>query len=142
MTTPARTTRPHPSQARREQLQQAPDYERNLSVIKAAVVAPPGVLVERLEVVERQLADQARIIEVQGARIAALEARPAENEDGRPRKPGTWFKAKEAAHKLGYSPSGLRNLAKKGRIVFDVEGNGRRIYNIASVVAPSAPSVP
>jgi hypothetical protein len=105
---------------------------------------PSPALVEQIAELQRLVRDQGAELVAQAGRIADLEARSgaAHSEDGRPRPLGTWCKAKEAAHRLGYSPSGLRKLAKEGRIVFDTEGNGRRIYNIASVVAPSAPSVP
>jgi hypothetical protein len=125
-------------EVKREQRRIAADYRETLGLLEAAVAPAPDVL-ERLEALERLAADQARMIAAQEVRIAALEARPADDEDGRARLSGEWCTAKEAAHKSGYSPSGLRKLAKKGRIVFDVDG-GRRLYNIASIRAPSAAS--
>jgi hypothetical protein len=102
-----------------------------------ALAAVPPELLDLLETVQ----DVVRDLQ---ARVAALEGREGPStragEDGSARLPGIWCTAKEAAYRLGYSASGLRNLAKQRRIVFDTEGNGRRIYNIASVVAPSAPS--
>jgi hypothetical protein len=128
------------------------DYAENVRLIDAAT-APPPDLVEQIAELQRLVADQgARIVELErlvahgpnptsGAisRHGAKKPSPttdtrssiAEPEDGAPGAPGEWCKAKEAAHRLGYSPSGLRNLAKKGRIVFDVDG-GRRIYNISA----------
>jgi hypothetical protein len=142
MTTP--TPKPHQrpplalQAANREQRRIAADFAENVRLIEAAVAPAPDVL-ERIEALERLAADQARMLEAQAARIAVLEARPADDEDGTPRC-GIWCTAKEAAYRLGYSPSGLRLLAKKRRIVFDTEGNGRRLYNIASISAASAAS--
>jgi hypothetical protein len=92
----------------------------------------PDVLA-RLEALERTAADQAHVIEVQGARITALEAlnigsdlgtsrAPAVSEDGAPRPPGKWMRMKAAAAATGYSESGLRKMVRERRCVADFEG--------------------
>jgi hypothetical protein len=92
----------------------------------------PDVLA-RFEALERTVADQAHVIEAQGARIAALEARPAADEDGRPRSQGLWCKTAEAMRSTGYSRSGLRKLRQQNRIVFDFSGP-HCLYDVTSIV--------
>jgi hypothetical protein len=124
------------AQQAREQAQIARDYAENLRLIQAVVTPPPEV-VDLLKTMQQQITDQARTIEAHEARIAVLEARPVADEDGAPRS-GIWCTAKEAARRLGYSPSGLRKLAKEGRIVFDLHQGGRRRYDISTVVRSAA----
>jgi hypothetical protein len=91
------------------------------NALSAATAVPPE-LVERVAALERLAADQARMIEAQEGRIAKLEARPADDEDGRARPPGTWLGMKRAVAATGYSESGLRKMVKERRCAADFEG--------------------
>jgi hypothetical protein len=143
MGAPAGKTHPRPPQAEAARRQsyratKSPLISTDESALSASTAVPPE-LAGLLETMQAKIADlQARVGELEGRGGPSTSA----GEDGSARLPGIWCTAKEAAYRLGYSASGLRNLAKQRRIVFDTEGNGRRIYNIASVVAPSAPSAP
>jgi hypothetical protein len=104
--------------ARAEQAQIARDYEENVRIIQAAVAPPAGVL-DRIAALE--------------ARVTALEAQPAADEDGRPPRAGVWCKTKEAMRLTGYSRSGLRKLRQQNRIVFDFSGP-HCLYDATSIV--------
>jgi hypothetical protein len=109
-----------------------PTHQQRARALSAATAVPPE-LAGLLERVEQQLADQARMLAAQEARIDALESRPVDDEDGRPpRSPGSWCKTKEAMRLTGYSRSGLRKLRQQKRIVFDLSGP-HCLYDVTSV---------
>jgi hypothetical protein len=110
----------------------SPLISNDESALSAATAVPPDLL-DLLERVEQQLADQARMLAAQEARIDALEARPADDEDGRARLPGRWRGLKAASKATGYSVSGLRKMCDERRCVFDYSGPHRRI-NIDTVI--------
>jgi hypothetical protein len=112
----------------REQRLIAEDYNKALGLLQAVV--PPDLL-ERFEALELVVADQARLIAAQDARIASLEARPAADEDGAARS-GVWCRMAEAMRRTFYSRSGLLNLCRQGKIRFDYEGT-HRIIDVSSV---------
>jgi hypothetical protein len=101
---------------------------RRTHAFSAAVEAPSEALEQRVCILEQIIVDQAR-------RITALEAVQAAgddvNADGRPRL-GQWMKLKAAARASGYSESGLRKLARQGRIICDYDGPHLEI-NISSI---------
>jgi hypothetical protein len=133
--------RPPPTDlaAKREQRRIAADYRETLGLLQAATSVPPDLL-DRVAVLERLAQDQARTIAAQDARIAALEAQPAADEDGASR-PGVWCTAKEAMRLTDYSRSGLRKLRQQNRIVFDCSGP-RCLYDVTSIVRKKVRKVP
>jgi hypothetical protein len=125
--------------AKRERREMRADYERNLSIIKAAVAVPEDVL-DRIAALERVVADQARTIEAQDVRIAVFEGKSAGDEDGTARPPGRWRRLKEASRRTGYSISGLKRLCRLGHVRFDYEGPHRLID--IDTVPSKLPKVP
>jgi hypothetical protein len=124
----------------RERAQRARDYRETLAIVSAAVAPSPELLV-RVTMLEQRLADQARMIEHLQAKVAELEARPVEDEDGQPpRERGKWLRLKAAARSTGYSVSGLKKMCQSGRCVFDYEGP-HRLINI-DTVSRKVPKVP
>jgi hypothetical protein len=115
----------------REQRQQARDFAENVRLLQAAV-APAPELLDLLKTMQGQIADQARMLAAQEVRIAALEARPADDEDGQPRPRGKWLRMKDAVRKTGYSESGLRRLCRLGQCVADCSAP-HLLVNINSV---------
>jgi hypothetical protein len=128
MTTQGRQPHQRPSVARldpvREQRQQARDFNNTVAV--------PPELVDLIGTMQGQIADQARMLAAQEARIAALEARPADDEDGQPSASGRWCRMKEAMSLTHYSRSGLLALCRRRRVRFDFEG-AHRIIDVNSV---------
>jgi hypothetical protein len=94
--------------------------------------APSPELVERVEALERQGAEQARVIEQLQAKVAALEAQPADDEDGAARPAGKWLRMKAAAAATGYSEAGLRKVCREGRCAADYLGP-HLLVNVDSV---------
>jgi hypothetical protein len=118
--------------AHKAQREQRAEYQRTLNIVQAAVAPSPDLL-DRIAALERFVADQARVNEAQESRIAALEARPAVDEDGTPQPPGVWCKTAEAMRSTGYSRSGLRKLRQQNRIVVDFSGP-HCLYDVTTVV--------
>jgi hypothetical protein len=134
VTTPAQKLHQQPALARGEASEWrriAADFERNVRIIEAAV-APSPELVERLDVLEHIVRDQGAQLQAQAVRIAALEARPADDEDGEPLAAGEWCRMAEAMRRTFYSRSGLLKLCRQGKIRFDFEG-AHRLIDISSV---------
>jgi hypothetical protein len=86
---------------------------------RQAAAAQPADILDRMAALEQ--------------RVAALEAQPAADEDGRPRSQGSWCKTAEAMRSTGYSRSGLRKLRQQNRIVFDFSGP-HCLYDVMSIV--------
>jgi hypothetical protein len=95
-------------------------------------VPPPPELVEQVAELQRLVRDQGAEIVAQAARIAALEGRPADDEDGAARPAGRWMRMKAAARATGRSVSGLKKLCRQGRVVFDDDAP-RRLIDVGTV---------
>jgi hypothetical protein len=136
MTTPAQKPHQRPPLTRldpvREQRRIAADFAENVRLIEAAV-APSPDLVEQIAELRRLVRDQGAELLAQAARIAKLEAVPADDEDGLPlRGSGRWCRMKEAMRLTHYSRSGLLALCRRRRIRFDFEG-AHRVIDVNSV---------
>jgi hypothetical protein len=119
--------------AEREQRRMAEDDCETLRVVEATVGVPP-VALSCIEVMQQQITDLQ-------ARVAMLEARPDENEDGQPRSSGLWCRTKEAMRLSGYSRAGLRKLRQQNRVVFDFSGP-HCLYDVTSIVRKRVRKVP
>jgi hypothetical protein len=135
MATPVPKSHQRPSlvqlEVKREQRRIAADYREALGLLQAATAVPPE-LVEQIAELQRLVRDQGAELVAQAARITALEVRPAEDEDGSPRRAGRWHRLKEASRRTGYSENGLRRLCRLGRCVADYSGP-HLLVNVDSV---------